>query len=289
MDDREPLRVGLAQLRIRTNHSQDNLRRAAELVRAAAAKQCRLVVLPEAFATALNLPKSREIAAPISGPIVTWLRELAMQEGIHIVAGVLEEHDDAVFSSAVFLDDRGTLLDVYRRISIYDLESYFLAAGSGCRVVDSPVGRIGLIVGYDIQFPEILRVLFAQGVELIVCPALLLRPFAESIGQMIRARAAENCCYVLFCSATGENTLAGLTYMGNSVVVQSPVGIRAYSREFRNQEPVLARADREETLLVADLSLRELRRLQAANPLAKDFLRSPLRPALTAAGSREEP
>jgi predicted amidohydrolase len=159
-------------------------------------------------------------------------------------------------------------------MNIYDLEAYFLSPGRECRVIDTELGRIGIIAGYDVQFPETFRLLFAQGVEIAVCPSLLLRPFAESIRQMAIARAAENCCYFLFCSATGENTLAGLTYMGNSMMLQSPVGIRPYSQEFRRQDPILAQGRSEEELLVGDLDLDTLRRLQAANPLFRDFKRS---------------
>lgn len=278
------VRAGLVQLDVATNRRERNLARAEALVRDAAADGCELVVLPEAFATALNLPKSRELAEPLAGPTVTWMRSLAAELRVYLVGGVLEQGDgDDVHTSAVLAGPDGDLLDVYRRITIYDLERYFISGGLRARVVDTPIGRIGLVVGYDIQFPEVVRQLFADGVELVVCPSILLRPFAESIRQMLRARAAENCCFVLFCSATGENTLAGLTYMGGSEVVQSPVGIRPYSREFRRQEPVLAQADREETLLVCDLRMGELRRLQAANPLAKDFMRSPLHAAFAPA------
>jgi len=268
------VRAGLVQLQVRTNRTEDNLGRAAEYVRTAAARGCQLVVLPEAFSTGLNLPKSRQCAVKIPGPGLEWLSTLAAELKVHLVAGILEEDNGAVYSSVVLLNDRGILLHTYRRMNIYDLEAYFLSPGRECRVINTDLGRIGIIAGYDIQFPETFRLLFAQGVEIAVCPSLLLRPFAESIRQMAVARAAENCCYVLFCSATGENTLAGLTYMGNSMILQSPMGIRPYSQEFRRQEPFLAETRTEEGLLVSDLDLAMLRRLQVANPLFRDFKRS---------------
>lgn len=268
------IRVGLVQLEVRTNRLEDNLMRAEAYVREARSQGCHLVVLPEAFSTGLDLPKSRERATRIPGPGVEWLSRLAAREGVYLAAGLLEEAGASVHSSAVLVDDRGVLLHSYRRINIYGLEAHFLVPGSECQVVSTPLGRVGLILGYDVQFPETLRLLFSQGVELIVCPSLLLKPFAESVRTMVRARPAENCCYFLFCSATGENTLAGLTYMGGSMILQGPMGIRPYSNEFRRQEPLLAQAEREETLLVAELELNELRRLQAANPLFKDFQRT---------------
>jgi predicted amidohydrolase len=268
------LRVGVVQMRVRTGRMDDNLERAEGFVQAARADGCRLVVLPEAFATGLDLPRSRERATPIPGPQLEWLARLAAAEGVYLAAGLLESHGDAVYSTAVLLDDAGRLLHRYRRANVYDLEAYFLTGGAAGRVVETPLGRIGMIVGYDVQFPETLRLLFAQSAEIVICPALLLRPFADSIRQMVRARPAENCCYFLFASATGENTLAGLTYLGDSAILQSPIGLRPYSSEFRRQEPVLAEAGRNEALLTADLDLEGLRRLQGANPLLKDFRRS---------------
>lgn len=268
------LTVGLVQLAVKTGRMEDNLRRAEAWVKEARARGCRLVVLPEAFATALDLPQCHARATSVPGAITEWLAALARREELFLAAGLLEREAGAVFSSTVLVGPDGALLHRYRRMNVYDLEAHFLTSGDACRVVDTPLGRIGLVLGYDIQFPEALRILFAQRVEIIVCPALLLRPFAESVRTMVRARPAENCCYLLFCSATGENTLAGLTYMGGSAVVQGPVGIRAYCNEFRRQEPILAEADREETLLVAHLDMVALRRLQDANPLFKDFQRS---------------
>jgi predicted amidohydrolase len=280
---RRRLRVGLVQLSVATNRRTENLRRADALIREAAQDGCELVVLPEAFATALNLPKSHEVAEPVPGPVTHWLAERAGRHGIWIAAGLLERNGEQVHSSAVLVDEHGGIADLYRRTVVYDLEAHFLAGEVGTRVVDTPLGRIGLVVGYDIQFPEVLRGLFADGVEIIVCPSILLRPFAEPVRQMLLARAAENCAYVLFAGATGENTLAGLTYMGRTAVIRSPMAIGAYSRDFRHQEPLLAEADREECVVSADLDLHELRRMQAAAPFPADFRRSPLGQALIAA------
>ncbi|KUN31302.1 nitrilase [Streptomyces corchorusii] len=283
---RRRLRVGLVQLSVATNRRTDNLRRAEALVHEAVDDGCELVVLPEAFATALNLPKSHEVAEPVPGPVTEWLAERASRYGVWIAAGLLERNGEHVHSSAVLIADDGSLVDVYRRTVVYDLEAHFLTGEVGTRVVDTPLGRIGLVVGYDIQFPEVLRGLFADGVEIVVCPSILLRPFAEPVRQMLLARAAENCAYVLFAGATGENTLAGLTYMGRTAVIRSPMAIGAYSRDFRRQEPVLAEADREECVVSADLDLHELRRMQAAAPFPADFRRSPLGQALIAASAR---
>lgn len=282
-----PLRAAVVQLRLRTGRAADNLHRAGASIRAACQQGARLVVLPEAFMTSLDLPRSREIAQPVPGPLTQWLAERAREEGVYLVAGVLERAGEEVHSTAVLIDDQGRLLLRYRRNNVFDLEAHFLTPGRTCQVADTPLGRIGLILGYDVHFPETARQLCAQGVEILACPAVLLLPFADSIRQMARARAAENCCYLLLASATGENTLAGLTYMGGSAILQSPVGIQPFTSGFRKQEAVLAEAGRDEALLTAELDLVALRRGHALTPLLKDFRRGRLFPAL--AGGAEPP
>ncbi|GAA2566573.1 MULTISPECIES: carbon-nitrogen hydrolase family protein [Streptomyces] len=286
---RRRARVGLVQLSVATNRRADNLARADALLAEAADDGCELVVLPEAFATALNLPRSHEVAEPVPGPVTDWLAARAARYGVWLAAGVLERADGRVHSSAVLLDDTGRIRDVYRRTVVYDLEAHFLTGEVGARAVDTPFGRVGLLVGYDVQFPEVLRTLFADGAEIIVCPSILLRPFAEPVRQMVLARAAENCAYVLFAAATGENTLAGLTYMGRTAVVRSPMAIGAYSRDFRKQAPVLAEADREECVVAAELDLHELRRMRDAAPFLADFRRCGLSTALARATSAPHP
>lgn len=268
-------KVGVVQLNIRTNYVEDNIARTEGLVREAARVGCRLVVVPEAFSTGLNLPQAKKLAQPVPGPLTRWLGALAASESVYLAAGLLEVEEERVYSTAVLFDERGRLLQTYRRVFIYQLESYFLSPGTSCRVLETPLGRLGLLLGYDLQFPELPRVLFSQRVELILCPSLLLKPFAASIRQMALARAAENCCYFLFASAAGENTLAGLTYMGESLMLQSPMGIRPYSNEFKKQQPVLAEAGQGDLLLCAEVDLYHLRRLQQINPLYNDFIKNP--------------
>jgi predicted amidohydrolase len=266
-----PYRAGVVQLEIRTNREEDNRRRAAEWVARCAAAGCRLVVLPEAFQSGLDLPRSGRLAEPIPGPGSDRLAALARRHGVYLAAGLLERRGGGVFSSAVLVDDAGELLAVHRRNFVVEEERPFLSAGESCGVVETPLGRLGLLAGYDIHFPEVSRALFAEGVEVLVYCAQLLRPFAQSIRLMALSRAAENSCYLLLASATGENTLARLAFMGGSLILQSAMGVRPYSDELRRQEPVLAEAGIEEGMLTAEIAIATQRRLHAVNPLYRDF------------------
>jgi predicted amidohydrolase len=265
-------RAGVVQLDVRTGLAEDNRRRAAEQVERAAAAGCRLVVLPEAFQTGLDLPRSGRLAEPVPGPSTEWLGELARRHGVFLAAGLLERRAGAVHSSAVLLDAAGRLLAVHRKGFLVAEERPFLAPGNGpAPVAETPLGRLGLLLGYEIHFPEASRPLFAEGVDVLVYCGQLLRPFARSVRILALARAAECSCYLLLSSATGSHPLAKLIYMGGSLILQSAVGVRPYSDELRGQEPVLAEAGTEETLLTAELSLGTQRRLHAVDPLFRDL------------------
>jgi|HubBroStandDraft_3_1064219.scaffolds.fasta_scaffold00917_7 predicted amidohydrolase len=278
----EGWRVGVAQLEVRSHREDDNRRRAAAGVAECAALGCRLAVLPEAFQTGLDLPRSGRLAEPIPGPGSEWLGALARRHGLFVAGGLLERAGGAVHSSAALVDAEGRLLAVRRRGFVVSEERPFLTPGEPGGAIDTDLGRIGMLVGYDIHFPEVSRLLFAQQAEVLVYCAQLLRPFAHSIRILALARAAENCCYLVLASAAGENTLAKLVFMGGSLILQSAMGVRPYSDELKRQEPVLAEAGAGDEVLTAELDLGAQRRLQTVNPLYRDFRAS--RFAAAAAG-----
>lgn len=266
------VRAGVVQGRVKARSRDDCLAWGVERIAEAGRQGCGLVCLPEAFATSLSLPELKKLAEPIPGPTSEALARAAREAGTHVVAGLVERDGERVYSSALLLDDAGALVDVYRRAHTFSLEARFLARGGPPRVSATRVGRIGLIVGYDINFPEACRLLFRERVEIIACPSQLLAVFRRPVRYMVVARAAENCCYLLYASSAGANTLAGLTYMGHSLIVRNPVGLRPYGLDYQEEQEVLAEAGLEEGLICADLDLGRLRREQESNPHYADAL-----------------
>jgi len=260
------IHCGVIQLAPRINDIDKNLNKVSLAIEECVTNKCQLVVLPEAFATSLELPRLNKIAEKIPGPITYFLKAKAKENNIYLVAGIAEAFEDNIYSSSVLIDHKGEILSTYRRMHVYDLENRFIASGNSVQVTDTPFGRIGMIIGYDLNFPEACRLLFASKVEIIVCPSQLLVAFTKAIRSMALSRAAENCCYFIHASSTGANTLAGLTFMGNSLIARSPIGLSPYSLEYQNETEVLAEAKREETILYADLDLVKLRREQMENP-----------------------
>lgn len=207
-----------------------NLAVAAELVASAAAAGARLVALPEFFAL-MSADERAKLAlreADGSGPLQDFLAGLARRHGVWVVGGTIPlvaEVDDKVRNSTLVFDDQGRRVARYDKIHLFGFqrgsESYDEAAtiepGCGIRTFDSPFGRIGLSVCYDLRFPELFR---GMGeVDLIVLPAAFTATTGRAHWEiLLRARAIENQCY-LMAPAQGGRHPSGRVTWGHSMII----------------------------------------------------------------------
>jgi len=207
-----------------------NLNEAARLIEIAVRQGARLVALPEYFAIMGMRPgdkvKVREKEG--DGPIQNFLAATARLHRIWLVGcsvPMSAPSEGKVYNSCQVYDDEGTMVARYDKIHLFNLdlgnerfaEEGTLEAGRQVKVVDSPFGRIGLSVCYDLRFPELYRAM--KDVDIIVVPAA----FTETTGRahwesLVRARAIENLAYVL-APAQGGYHLSGRETHGDSMVV----------------------------------------------------------------------
>lgn len=207
-----------------------NLSEARRLIAKAVEQGARLVVLPEFFAimgmNEQDKVRVREQAG--DGPIQSFLSETARHYKIWLVGGSIPlaaSTPDKVLNSCLVFDEQGKQVARYDKIHLFNLElgneSYHEAKtiepGNQVVVVDSPFGRIGLAVCYDLRFPELFRAM--KNVDIIVLPAA----FTETTGKMhwevlVRARAVENLAYVV-ASAQGGYHVNGRETHGNTMIV----------------------------------------------------------------------
>lgn len=227
---RQPFRMAAVQM-ISGPDVAENLKEAGRLVAEAAARGAQLVALPEYFPliTADESAKLRHAEQEGRGPIQDFLKETAQKHNIWLAGGSIPlaaDVPDKVRNTLLMLRPDGTVAARYDKIHLFSFrkgaefydESLGIEAGSRVVTVDTPFGRIGLSICYDLRFPELFR---AMGdVDVIVLPAA----FTHTTGQahwelLLRARAVENLCYVLASAQGGRHPHGRLTF-GHSLVIE---------------------------------------------------------------------
>ncbi|MVW74729.1 carbon-nitrogen hydrolase family protein [Pseudomonas xionganensis] len=216
----------------------DNLAQARLLLEQAADRGARLAVLPENFA-AMGHPQLARLGrseAYGEGPILPWLAQTARDLGLWIVAGTLPlPPDDAPeakpHACSLLIDEYGQRVARYDKLHLFDVEvgdshghyreSDDFASGSRVVVADTPVGRLGMTVCYDLRFPELYSALREAGAELISIPAAFTAVTGAAHWQVLtRARAIETQCYVLAAGQGGSHP-GGRQTFGHSAIIDA--------------------------------------------------------------------
>ncbi|OOZ40886.1 acyltransferase [Solemya pervernicosa gill symbiont] len=245
-----------------------NLLEAERLISTAAKQGADLVVLPENFALMGNSEndkvKLREVEG--DGQIQTFLSRQAAKHGVWLVGGTIPlvaESEDKIRAASLLYNDKGEQVARYDKIHLFDVhieesdehyvESETIEAGDQVVVVDTPFGRLGLTICYDLRFPELFRAMLDQGVELIAIPSA----FTAITGKahwtpLVRSRAIENLSYVI-AAAQGGYHASGRETHGDSMVVD-PWGV------------VLDHLPRGSGVVVADVDLDRLRQVRERFP-----------------------
>jgi deaminated glutathione amidase len=229
----KPVKIAAIQM----NSGEDvttNLTRARRALRSAAADGISLAVLPENFAR-MGPKESDRLALTEedgAGPIQDFLSAEALRCGMWIVGGTIPlKSDDAKrpYAASLVYDATGKRVGRYDKVHLFDVrlpeseeayrESRSTTPGSRPLLVDTPWGALGVVVCYDLRFPEIFRWMSAEGVDFIAVPsAFTYRTGAAHWETLLRARAIENLCYVVAAAQTGTHP-GGRQTFGHSLVV----------------------------------------------------------------------
>ena len=245
-----------------------NLEEAEKLIKTAVQQDARLVVLPENFAI-MGLTEADKVAIaekPGHGQIQQFLSQQAEKHGIWIVGGTVPIESGVtgkIFAASLLYNDRGEMVARYDKIHLFDVvlvdsnesynESETIEPGNDVVVVDTPFGKLGMAVCYDLRFPELFRAMADLGMEICVLPSaftsLTGRAHWESL---LRARAIENLCYMVAPDQGGYHKSGRETY-GDSMIID-PWGV------------VLNRLPHGTGVVVSDIDLEKLRRTRQNFP-----------------------
>jgi predicted amidohydrolase len=246
-----------------------NLLEAEKLIAEAAKAGAKLVALPENFALMgeHELDKIRIKEMDGQGPIQNFLSETAAKYGVWIVGGTMPIAGDAehkVRAACLIYNDHGERVARYDKMHLFDVsvpgtnevyrESDSIEAGPRPLVFDTPFGRLGVAVCYDLRFPEFFREMARMGMEILVIPsAFTAETGAAHWELLLRARAVENLCYIIAPNQGGFH-INGRKTFGHSMIVD-PWGV------------VLDCYKTGGGFVVADIDLERLEKVRTAFPV----------------------
>lgn len=261
---KEKIKIALAQISCKRGDKAENIKKIEREVTKAKQQGAELVIFPELSLTGYTMrDQIYELAETIPGHSTTVLEKLAKKTGTYIVFGMpeLSEKTQATIYNAAVLVGPNGFIGKYRKMylpthSVFEEKRYF-RPGYQTAVFETELGKIGLIICYDIFFPEVSRLTRLKGAQLIVCisasPATR-RTFFETLTA---ARAIENTAFLAYVNLVGIED--GLQFWGGSRLV-GPNG----------KTLVQAKYD-EEDLVIGEINYADIRPTEAFVPILKDL------------------
>jgi len=226
----------------------------------AAHRSARLLICPEMYLTGYNIgpDTARRLAEAADGPSAQAIMRIAREVGIAVLYGYPERGASGhIYNTAQLIDRSGRTVAAYRKTHLFGEidRSAFSVGATLPEIVELEGLKIGILICYDVEFPENVRTLALKGADLVAVPTALMQPFDIVARTIVPARAYENQVFLAYadrCGSEGE-----LSYCGLSCVI-APDGSD------------LARAGRSEALIVADLDLDRLAQSRKLNTHIQD-------------------
>ncbi|RPE45428.1 putative amidohydrolase [Streptomyces sp. Ag109_O5-1] len=252
------MRTALLQSSGRPGSTVENLKVLDEAAGRAAAAGAALLVAPEMFLTGYAIGDDiARLAEPADGDSADAIAELAHRHGLAIVYGYPERDGDAVHNSAQLISADGIRLANYRKSHLFGgFEADHFTAGDQ-PVVQAELGglTVGIMICYDVEFPELVRAHALAGTDLLLVPTANMHPFQLVAESLVPVRAWENQMYVAYANRVGHE--GEFEFFGLSTLA-GPDGVAR------------TRAGRGEELVIADVDPAFLAASREANPYLKD-------------------
>jgi len=213
---------------------EQSLEAAAIQIAKAAEQGARLVVLPEMFCCPYLNKAFAENAEPAGGNIWRFLSEAAKSNGIMLAGGTMPEQGEGgrLYNTCFVFNEKGEQIARHRKLHLYDVdipgkltfkESNTFSAGEDITVIDTVWGKLGVMVCFDVRFPELARLMALRGAEAIIVPAVFPMATGPAYWELLmQSRAIDNFTYILAC-ASARNESAKFVSYANSLIV-SPWG-----------------------------------------------------------------
>jgi predicted amidohydrolase len=240
--------VSIVQMAVATADPETNLKKGESWIAEAARRGSELVCFPELWTTGFNWTENERLA-PAHERVIARIGALAARYGLWINGSLLALNERGQVSNAsVLFDDAGRIVGTYRKTHLFTLihEEAHMAPGDALCTVETPWGKTGLAICYDIRFPELFRTYALKGVRFILTPAAFPAPRRQHWKTLLRARAIENQMFMIGVNQSGREDFGpdGVVAYGGASAIIDPWG-----------EAVIEAGDAGEALLTATIDL----------------------------------
>lgn len=252
------MKIAICQAAGHPGNVKKNLALMERSARQAAAAGARLAVFPELFLTGYNIDvEAKRLAEPADGPSAGNAAAIARSARIALLYGYPERTEAGVYNSALLIGADGAPRANCRKTHLYErAEKSLFCPGDRLTAATLEGMLVGLLICYDVEFPEAVRRLTLAGADLILVPTALMKPYCGIIDTVIPARAYENQVYVAYANRCGSE--GDLDYCGRSTVA-APDG------------KVAAQAGTGEEILYADIDRDVVAAAREDNPVLADL------------------
>ncbi len=213
--------VAAVQMKPTLGEPEENLVKMSDFVSTIASQQrVDLIIFPELATSGYELGvRFTEIAQRVPGPTINLMAQRANEHGVYIAFGMVtkEKVESVLYNSAVLVGPDGELVDVYNKVHLRGEERMAFREGFKIPVLETELGTIGLMLGWDLAFPEVARSLALDGAEILCVMANWEAAHIDEWKTLVRARAYENALFVAGANRVGEDVT--LSFGGESVVV----------------------------------------------------------------------
>jgi predicted amidohydrolase len=213
--------IAVVQMKPKLGEAEENLVKMSETISKIASQQrVDLIVFPELITSGYELGlRFTELAQRVPGPTINLLAQRANEYGVYIAFGMVtkERVESVLYNSAIVVGPDGELLDAYNKIHLRGEERMAFREGFKLPIIPTEIGNIGLMIGYDLAFPEVARSLVLDGADILCVMANWEAAQIDEWKTYIRARAYENSVYVAGANRIGEDVT--LNFGGESMIV----------------------------------------------------------------------
>lgn len=233
------MRFAVAQIKCIPANVEANVAHISEFTTEAKRLEADIVVFPEMSDTGYDLKVVRKCASAWTEAPMRSILQTAAVSGLHLVCGLSEREEENVYNALAVADSHGELIGRYRKTHLFAKddfkEEHWIKPGAALSTVKIGNARIGLMICFDLRFPEVARTLVLSGAEALVIAAAWPLDRIDHLCALAQARAIENECYVMVCNRVGRD--GGVSFGGSSCIID-PYG-KLVAKATKSREEII--------------------------------------------------